>query len=145
MDLISQKEQARLITQATKYVPSKPCTVCGLPTGTAALKCIHCLQKAILAEELAFTRQWLVDHPNTLLVVGHDKHDILHLALLRKPLLGVGWCGGHISQKRENRRQAKIGEFPVLLPEKIVAYPAAKPKPFCGLCLEAWERMGLRP
>jgi hypothetical protein len=139
MDLISQRDQAKLILQDAKYAASKKCTVCGLPTGNSSLKCIQCLQKAYLAEELAYTRQWLLGHLGALLVVGHDTHGILHVALLRKSMLNTGWCGGHISQKRETRKQVKLGEFPAKLYETT-----GTPVKVCGLCLGVWDQMGLR-
>lgn len=132
MDLISQKDQARLITQNTKYVESKPCKRCGLPTGLGVLLCMHCLQKAYLEEELAYTRDWLLAHPDEALIVGHDKHGLMHLQLLRTPLLNVGWCGEHVSQKRDKRRAVARAAFPATVLERI-----------CVPCENTFEAMKL--
>jgi hypothetical protein len=132
MELISQKDQARLLTQDVKYVSSKKCQKCGLPTGLGVLKCIHCLQAAYLEEELVYTRDWLLGHLDEPLVVGHDKHGLMHLALLRTPLLNVGWCGEKVSQKREKRRLVSRTAFPATVLERI-----------CVPCEKAFEAMGL--
>jgi hypothetical protein len=132
MELINQRDQARLILADAKYAPSKPCTVCGMPTRLGTLKCLHCLQAACLVEELAYTREWLLGHLSQPLVMGHDKHGRVHLALLRNPLLDVGWCGDHVSQKREKRKPVARDAFPSAVPEK-----------FCGLCLAAFHQMQL--
>jgi hypothetical protein len=132
MELFSQKDQAHLILADKTYVPSKLCKTCGQPTRLGVLKCIHCLQAAYLTEELVYTRQWLLGHPDELLVVGHDKHGLMHLALLRTPLLNVGWCGEHVSQKKDKRRKVARKAFPATVLERI-----------CVPCEKAFEAMGL--
>jgi hypothetical protein len=132
MELIKQKDQADLLVADSKYAPSKLCTVCGQPTRLGVVKCMHCLQAVYLAEELVYTRQWLRDHRDQQLVVGHDKHKLIHLALLRTPLLDVGWCGTKVTQKRDKRTLIKRHELTAAMPER-----------FCDACLAAWNRMGL--
>ncbi|HXA25599.1 MAG TPA: hypothetical protein VNW90_25250 [Acetobacteraceae bacterium] len=132
MGLTSQKVQAHVITEDVKYAPSKKCVVCGLPTRMAALKCLHCIEAAYLAEERAYTRQWLLEHPALEVEVGHDKHGLLHLSFLRERLRNVGWCGERVTQKRDKRKLVARHAFPATVPEKI-----------CVPCLAAWDEMGL--
>jgi hypothetical protein len=134
MSLISQKEQARLIRADQKYMPSKLCVTCGLPTGSVAERCLHCLERAILAEELVYAREWFVQHPDWKLEVGHDKHRLTHLALLRARMRDHGWCGEKITQLRKTR---------VLIPMHLVlAFPPEIVK-VCSLCLETYKGMDL--
>jgi hypothetical protein len=134
MALVSQRDQARLIRQNTKFAPSKPCVVCGLPTQLASVRCLHCLEKSYLAEELAYTRAWLSEHPGWRIELAHDKHRLTHLVLLRAAVGNQGWCGERVSQLRKTR--------PLIMAMPLGPFPPEVTK-VCNLCLAVYKGMEL--
>lgn len=134
-----QNDQTRLLLNDAKFVPSKMCVVCGLPTRTASVKCLRCLEAQYLTEELDYTREWLRGHPGALIELGHDKNKLVHLVLLRASVRNLGWCGTKVTQVKAKRVQARYVDGKFLL---ISAPPPTPPTPaICVQCLAVYERL----
>lgn len=86
-----------------KSAPSKSCEWCGEPTHTLAVRCLSCLGKVFLTEELIYTRTWLAEHPEMKITLAHDKGRLLHLALFRPAVRNLGWCGAKLTQMQAKR------------------------------------------
>lgn len=135
-----QIRQEDLIKTDVKFVPSKPCEICGQPTRWAAVRCLSCLAALYLVEELAFTRDWLERHPGTILELGHDPQRTVHLAFLRDNMRNTGWCGLRVSQTRKNRTRVpsdQPDQWWNLLTANVV-YDGRPPK----ICDRCWELFG---
>lgn len=133
-----QDDQTRLLLNDSKYVPSKLCTSCGLPTRTASLYCLRCLWAQYLKEELDFTRAYLRGHPGLEIELGHDEKKLVHLVLFRSSVRHLGWCGAKVTQVKAKRLMARYvgGKF---LPTK----PETLAPEICAQCLAAYEAMAL--
>lgn len=123
-----QDDQTRLLLEDAKFEPSKLCELCGQPTRSASVKCLGCLQALYLTEELAYTREWLREHPGTLVELGHDRHKLVHLVFMRASVRNLGWCGTKVTQVKAKRGAAPPGRFPPGI---------------CVRCRSAYEGMGL--
>lgn len=107
-----QDVQTRLLVDDSKFEPSKACLICGKPTRTAAVKCLPCLEAAYLAEELAYARAYVREHPGTRIELGYDRHKLVHLVLLRSPVRNLGWCGARVTQVKGKRTKVEPAKFP---------------------------------
>jgi hypothetical protein len=137
MSLTSKNAQARLIRTDQKYEPSKKCVDCGLPTHVISVRCLACVEKAWLAEEVAYMCEWLRGHPGGV-ELAHDSQRLVHLVLWRARQ--QGWCGGRVSQLHKNRQCVR--SLPSLTFPSLAFPPEVKK--VCALCLEVYNK-GMKP
>jgi len=112
MERKRQDDRTRLLLADSKYTPSRTCTRCGFPTRTAGMVCLTCLDKQYFAEEMAYTREWLREHPRQEIEVGNDKQGLAHLCLLRDAVRNMAWCGVKVTQMRSKRKKVPPKDFP---------------------------------
>ena len=99
-----------IVKARMKFGEGGRCVTCGAPTDSVSIRCGLCLDKAYLADELLFARNWLGRYPEEKIELAHDAAKEVHLVCFH--CRNIGWCGAKLTQLKLKRKSITAGNFP---------------------------------